>query len=128
MDRKTVLIYIQSLLRRTSAFHYSNYCNMTSDVVTFAPCAIAHVSECVLEAFSSLLIQSSDNRSLNIAYQLLCGPQMNCCEVHVNTLVMDLPSSYLHGWEHNISYCKGITDISSLENVHRLYFLRCLKK
>lgn len=107
MDRKTVLIYIQSLLRRTSAFHYSNYCNMTRDAVTFAPCAIAHVSECVLEAFSSLLIQSSDNRSLNIAYQLLCGPEMNCCEVLVNTLVMDLPSSYLHGGQNNISHSKG---------------------
>lgn len=105
VDKKTVLIYIQSLLRRTSAFHYSNH--MTRDAVSNVPCVLTHVSECILDTFSSLLNQSSDSRSLNIAYQLLCGPQINCCEVLVNTLVMDLPPSYLYGGQNNVLYCEG---------------------
>ena len=107
-DTPTALIYIQSSLRQTSPLHYYNYCPITRNSVPNAASGINHVSKCILEAFLSLLSQSCDYRNLNVAYQLLCGPQIDCCKVFVNTLVMDLPSSYLHGGHSQTAYCKGM--------------------
>mmetsp|Transcript_498 Transcript_498/g.832 ORF Transcript_498/g.832 Transcript_498/m.832 type:complete len:303 (-) Transcript_498:882-1790(-) len=96
-SNESIVSYIQSLLAKSQCFNF--WCSMNKKS------ALTKLSAKLLESYETVAVHSeckdrdSSTNSVNILYHQMTGLAIDCIHCIHNTIIMELPSSYLNGDE-----------------------------